>query len=194
VVQELVDRTACLVEGAQLVLLGIEIAERLGDVAQHGGVEGWQRLGQRMGEHVRIGPLRQLGLAQLQQQGDERPVALLAEPEEAFVEGTSPGTRPVEDPTAAVEGVGEPLMAQRAVVHHELEVAADPPLQQEEPAAHAASGDRLEAAAESAVLGLALGVQAPELEPGVALAFVVPTPEQQVPLHALAAVAVGFDP
>ncbi len=60
----------------------------------------------------------------------------------------------------------------------------------------ATPGHRLEAGTDRAVFGHAIRAQPAELQPGVTqpLGMRMPAAEQQVPLHPLVAVAVGFDP
>ena len=70
---------------AQLRALLVQAAERLGDVGDHGLVQRRQRLGERRGQRLLAGPLGQLRLAQLDQEVDQRLVALLAQPEQRLV-------------------------------------------------------------------------------------------------------------
>ncbi len=67
--------------GGQLFLLLVQGAERLGHVGDDGLVHGRQRLGEGAGESGFVGPLGELGLAQLDEQVDQGGVALLSEAE-----------------------------------------------------------------------------------------------------------------
>ena len=95
VAQEGGRRLLRLGEGAQRVAFLIETAERLGHGRHQAGAERGQRLGERPGQQLLVGLLRQLRLAQLDQQVDQRLVAVRAEAEQVLVHRSAVVGRPV---------------------------------------------------------------------------------------------------
>ncbi len=87
-------------EGAQRVALLVETAERLGNGRHEAGAERGQRLGERPGQQLLVGFLRQLRLAQLDQQVDQGLVAVRAEAEQVLVHRPAVVGRPVIDEPA----------------------------------------------------------------------------------------------
>ena len=151
-------------------------------------------------QRLLVGPLGQLRLAQLDQQVDQRAVALLAEPEQAPRRPRGGSPAPGRTPCRARPSAS----ARRSRVERGaggVDQRADPRRRRwsvdEEPVAgDAAPGYRLEPAADRAELRGAVVADAAELQPGVAepLGVRVLAAEQQVPLHPLARVGVGLDP
>src|SRR5579863_2295183 len=93
--EEVAGRPLRLGEGTQRVALLIETAERLGDGGHQAGAERWQRLGERPGQQLLVWLLRQLRLTQLDQQVDQRFIALRAEAEQVLVYRPAVVGRPV---------------------------------------------------------------------------------------------------
>ena len=76
---------ARLCQGSQRVAFLIQAAERLGDRRHQARAERGQRLGQRAGQQLLVGLLGKLRLPELDQQVDQRLVAVLTEPEQGLV-------------------------------------------------------------------------------------------------------------
>ncbi len=199
----------------QLLLLLVQRAERLGDIGDDRLVHRRQRLGQRLGERLLAGALGQLRLAQLHQQVHQRRVALFAETEQRLVH--RPAVRPgrVVHQPAPVQGLGQPVAGDRRpggveqpesavgrvgadlagiddpAVMDDSAVGDEVPVPRDAPAA-----DCLQSATEGGVAGVAVLVEAAELDPAVAeaLGVRVLAAEQQVPLHPLLRIGVRLDP
>ncbi len=82
VAQEGGRRLLSLGQGAQRVTFLIQTAERVGHGRHEAGAERGQRLGERPGQQLLVGLLRQLRLAQLDQQVDQGLVAVRPEAEQ----------------------------------------------------------------------------------------------------------------
>ena len=72
-------------QGPQRVAFLVQPAERLGDRRHQARAERGQRLGERAGQQLLVGPLGKLRLPELDQQVDQRLVAVFPEPEQGFV-------------------------------------------------------------------------------------------------------------
>jgi hypothetical protein len=181
----------------ELVAILLEAAERLGDIGDHGLVERRKGLGEGVRERLLAGALGQLGLAQLHQQVDQGPVALLAEAEQVLVDGPPVIAGLVVHDAAAGDRLDEPLPRERGAGGVDQgEIRPDPLVGDEEPVpGHAAPGHCLHPAADGAELLPAIVVAAAELQPRVAepLGMRVFPAQQQVPLHALLVIGIGLD-
>ena len=100
VAEEVGRRLLRLGEGAQRVALLVETAERLGDGRHEARTERGQCLGERPGQQLLVRLLRQLRLAQLDQQVDQGLVAVRAEAEQVLVHRPAVVGRPVVDEAA----------------------------------------------------------------------------------------------
>ena len=135
VAEEALPRDACASAiAASAVAVLLQAAERLGDVGDHGLVQRRQRLGERVGQRLLAGPLRQLRLAQLDQQVDQRLVTLLAEAEERLVDRPAVVPSPVVDRARAAQRLDEPVAGERGAGGVDQgQVVTDPLAGDEEP-------------------------------------------------------------
>ncbi len=190
------DVLAGLAQAVQFAALLLQVVKGRADVTEHCLVHGGERLRQRPRQALGIGALGQLRLAQLNQQRDQRIVALAAELEQLLVDSTAVLLGSLSELAPRTDRLGEPVTAQGgAGVTDQEEVLPDPLGGEEVPSVgDAPPVDGFEGAPDSEVGGRAVGGQPGELQPGVAQALVVPAAEQEVPLHPLAGVAVGLHP
>lgn len=185
-------------ESAKCLALLVQSPERLSDGGDQRRLQRRQRLGQRMGQQFLVRLLGKLGLAQLDQQVDQRIVAVGAQTEQCLVHGSSVVRCGVVHRAGSFHRVPQLLPAQRHPGRTEQrQLRPDPLTGHEEPVPRdAASGNGLETGADGAVYAGAVGPQPAELQPGVAepLGVRMFPAQQKVPLHALVPVTVGLDP
>ncbi len=182
-------------EALEVASVGLQAAERVGDVREDRLGRRRQRLGERVGERLLVQGAGELRLPQLDEQLDERVVPLLAQLEEPRVHLPAIRGRGGEDLALGADRLGEPV-ARQGLPGRRLQeqVAPDALAGDEEPLAdQPAPLGRLQPAAEGEEARLALRRAPAELEPGVAEPVRVLV-EQQVPLDALGGIAVGLEP
>ena len=140
-------------------------------------------------------------LAQLDEQIQQRVIAV-AQLEQGVVH-RAPILAPVLlDPAAAVNralagesGFKFPFRERLAQFVFEEQIASDALCGEEEPLLNnAAALDGAQRAAQRLVFGLALFIEAAELDPGIAQTIIVFAAQQKVPLHPLGRVPVRFHP
>ncbi len=193
--QERVGRAEGRAHALDAEPLLLEAAERLRDVGHDGLVDRRQRLRERGRQRLLVGALGQLGLAELDQEVDERAVPFLPEAEQRLVDGAPvrlPGLVHVARPSR-LDRVPQPVLAQdRPRLVHQPKLS-DPLRRREVPGLDdAPPGRGLEPDAERAEVLGPVGVDPSELDPRVArpLGVRVCAAEQQVPLHALLRVRI----
>lgn len=183
----------------QLAMIFLQLAQRLGYVAEQLGRERRQRLGQRIRQGGLIGLPRQLRLAQLNEGIHQRVVAFAAQVKQPLVDGAAVVGRGIEYLAPAIERFAQALLGQDdALGARQPQILIDARsafgiFQHEEPAVHMGtrSGGR-EAGTERKIAWRAVVGDASELDPGITDAPVVAV-HQQVPGHLLAAVAIRLD-
>ena len=111
--EELLDGAAGGLERLEGGAIGLEAPEGLGDVGDDRGGHRGQRFTERGGQPPLVELARELRLAQLDEEVDERAVAVLAELEERLVDGAPVGGGGREHLAALAEGLGQPLARQR---------------------------------------------------------------------------------
>lgn len=112
----------------------LQRAEGLGDIGDHRLVERREGLGQRSGERTLVGSLRELRLAQLDEQVDEGGIPLLAEAEQRLVDRPAVGLLAGVHVAVAGQRIAQSRVSQHgAVLIHQPQVAdptrrGEPPL------------------------------------------------------------------
>ena len=193
---ETTDRLCQRLQLGQLQAVFFELAHGLGHVGQQVIGQGRQRFGQRVRQVFFVRFLGQLRLAQLDQRIHQRAIARLAQVEQALVDRAPIRGCGLEHPPVLAQRQSQAVLAQhRALRIDQPQLAADAlGLGDEEPAVDlVARRHRRQAAAERQVARRAIFVDAAELDPGVADAPLV-LAEQEIPRHALAGIAIRFDP
>jgi len=187
---------ACLLQGVQVQALLLQVVEGRGDVAEHRLIDRGERLRERRGQAVRVRPLRELRLAELDQEVDERVVPRRAEVEQVLIHSSPVRRRVDEHLTVSADRLGQAVSGERRPARADQpEVLAHPLRGDEEPVrGDAATGDRFDPAAQGEVPRLAVLAHPAQLQPRVPEPLVVAVSHQEVPLHPLAAVPVGLDP
>ena len=173
-----------------------ELAHGFSHILQCGAIERGQGIGQGIGEALFVGLLGKLRLAELDQRVDQRRVTLRAEAEQPFVDRTAIVPCRAEHLSPRADRLGKPLARKDGTFGRgEPQVDADALICDEEPRLHAAAARHCaQPAAQRECLQLAATVAPAKLDPGVADAPFVAAAHEQVPVHALVAVAVRLDP
>ena len=171
-----------------------EFAHGLRHILEGRSIERTQRMRQCVREKSFIGFQRQLRLAQLNQRIDQCVVAFGAEMKQPLVHGATIGLGGREYLASGANGLDQALARQGGLLgRREPQILADALVGHEEPRLRGGTaGDRAQAAAQGQRQDLPRTVEAPELEPRVANAAFVALVHQEIPIHALAAIAIRF--
>ncbi len=192
--EEVLDALARRAKRVEGRTIGLEAPERLGHVGDDGGRDRRQGLAEGGRQPSLVELTGELRLAQLDEEIDERAVAVLTELEERPVDGPPVRRGRREDLAAIADRLGQALSRQgRAGRALKEERLADSPAGDEQPFAHEpAALDGTESRAQRQVVTGAVLVATTQLEPGVAEPVLV-LAEQQVPLDAFRGIAVGLE-
>ena len=172
-----------------------EFAHGFRDILEGGTIEGAKCVGECFREAPLIRVFGQLRLAQLNQRVDQRVIAFGPQMKQLLIHGATINLRGGEYLAMGTNGLDQALPRKRGFLRRgQPQIRADALFGDEEPGFRSVTaGNRAQPAAQGQRQHLPSVVEASELDPRVAGTALVALVHQQIPFHALAAVAVRFD-